>query len=147
MTAAALVADLRSRGVRLEVHGDRLRFAPLSAVTEAELGALRALKVEVVSLLQDGLLAAPSSPCGLCGSSLVYVEGWPSEGDSRWLCVRCASQPTPSLQAVLASLTDDERNRLDKQRNEGDGLAEVVSLFCCDPSPTSAEADRHGGAK
>ena len=32
MTAAALVADLRARGVELVPAGDRLRFRPASAV-------------------------------------------------------------------------------------------------------------------
>jgi TubC N-terminal docking domain len=49
--AAALVANLRSRGVTLEPRGDKLRVVPASAVTPEEVDALRQHKAEVLALL------------------------------------------------------------------------------------------------
>lgn len=56
MTAAAIIATLRARGVILEPHGDRLRVRPASAVTSDEVEALRRLKAEVLEIL------TPASP-------------------------------------------------------------------------------------
>lgn len=51
MTAAALVADLRARGVTLEPHGGRLRVRPVSAVRPEDAEAIRQLKPEILRLL------------------------------------------------------------------------------------------------
>ena len=51
MTAAALVAELRARGVSLEPEGDRLRVRPTRLVRPEELAALRQHKAEVLALL------------------------------------------------------------------------------------------------
>jgi hypothetical protein len=50
-TVAALVADLRARGVRLEPRGAGLAVRPVAALTPAELEALRRHKPEVLALL------------------------------------------------------------------------------------------------
>src|SRR5260370_34456301 len=49
--AAGLVAALRARGVTLEPEGDGLRIRPASALSAAELEALRQVKPEVLRLL------------------------------------------------------------------------------------------------
>ena len=51
MTAAALVADLRARGVTFEPHGDRLRVRPAAAVTVGDAEAIRRHKTEILALL------------------------------------------------------------------------------------------------
>jgi TubC N-terminal docking domain len=51
MTAAALVESLRARGVHLRVVGDRIRYRPASALTPADLEALKERKVEILRLL------------------------------------------------------------------------------------------------
>jgi hypothetical protein len=51
VTAAALVASLRNRGVTLQPEGDRLRVRPTGLVTAEELEALRTHKAEVMALL------------------------------------------------------------------------------------------------
>jgi hypothetical protein len=61
MTAAALVATLRARGVILEPRGDRLRVMPASAVTADEVEALRRLKPDVLAILTGG--ADSPAPC------------------------------------------------------------------------------------
>ena len=53
MTSAALIAELRSRGVALVPDGDRLRCRPKSSLTEDDLAALRANKPEVLRLLRE----------------------------------------------------------------------------------------------
>lgn len=65
MTAAALIAALRARGVTLEPRGDRLRVRPISRLTPDELDRLRAAKAEVLALLAAAPVEttpAPASP-------------------------------------------------------------------------------------
>lgn len=52
MTAAALLADLRARGVTLEAAGSRLRFRPREAVPSDLRAALAAHKAELLALLR-----------------------------------------------------------------------------------------------
>ena len=53
MTAADLIADLRSRGVTLVADGERLRCRPRSALSDDDLSALRAHKSEVLARLRS----------------------------------------------------------------------------------------------
>jgi hypothetical protein len=52
LTAAALVADLQTRGVTLESRGDKLRVRPVSRLSPDELESLRAHKAEVLAVLR-----------------------------------------------------------------------------------------------
>ena len=52
MTAAALIAELRARGVTLVADGERLRCRPRSTLTDDDLAALRTHKVEVLAQLR-----------------------------------------------------------------------------------------------
>ena len=58
MTAAALIAALRARGVTLVADGERLRCRPGSLLTAEDLEALQAHKVEVLATLQPRPTAA-----------------------------------------------------------------------------------------
>ena len=51
MNAPALIAELRRRGVTLEAQGDRLRFRPVSAVSEDLVARLREQKADVLARL------------------------------------------------------------------------------------------------
>src|SRR5262245_16637915 len=51
MSAAELLADLARRGIRLEAHGDRLRFRPRLALTPDLLAELKTQKAELLVLL------------------------------------------------------------------------------------------------
>jgi hypothetical protein len=51
VTAAALVAELRARGVTLRPEGGALKVRPVSKLTPDELKALRQHKAEVLALL------------------------------------------------------------------------------------------------
>jgi len=53
VTAAALLADLRAQGIRLEADGDRLRYHPADRMTAADVEALRAHKPGLLALLRD----------------------------------------------------------------------------------------------
>ncbi len=53
MTAIDLLHDLRRRGILLERRGDRIRYYPADALSEAELAVLRAQRAEVLRALQD----------------------------------------------------------------------------------------------
>jgi hypothetical protein len=74
VTASALVADLRRRGVTLEPRGDRLRYcAPAGVLTDADREALRRHKAQVVALLR----AAPSEPAGGNTPAPLGLDGTP----------------------------------------------------------------------
>ena len=51
MIAAEIVADLARRGIRLEAHGERLRYYPRSALTLDQLDKLTIHKSELLTLL------------------------------------------------------------------------------------------------
>lgn len=53
MTAAVLLADLRSRGIEVITDGRRLGIRPAGVVTAAERAALRRHKAEVLAMLAD----------------------------------------------------------------------------------------------
>jgi hypothetical protein len=61
VTAVGLIADLRARGVILVVDGERLRCRPRSALSDDDLGALRAHKSEVLARLRS-----PSNTALVC---------------------------------------------------------------------------------
>jgi TubC N-terminal docking domain len=61
VSPAALVETLRARGVTLEVHGDRLKVRPATAVTPDEVEKLRQHKTEVLRLLAPAPAATPVS--------------------------------------------------------------------------------------
>ena len=69
MTSAALIADLRSRGVTLVPDGDLLRCRPKSSLTKDDVAALRANKPEVLRLLRKEQRAGSSQiVCYSCRS-------------------------------------------------------------------------------
>ena len=51
MTPTDLLAELRARGVKLIAGGGQIKFRPASAVTDAELEALKRHKAELLTLL------------------------------------------------------------------------------------------------
>lgn len=76
--AAALLANLRSRGIELETDGTRLRWRPAFLVTAPEAERIRSHKVELIDLLKT----PPSGDgwrCPLCR--------WPLDSAGR--CPKC----------------------------------------------------------
>lgn len=59
MSAAELLLDLGRLGIRLEPHGDRLRYSPRSALTPFLADRLKAHMVELLELLRPAPDAAP----------------------------------------------------------------------------------------
>ena len=71
--------------------------------------------------------SVPDGACGLCGHQpLTAVRDWPVSGTARWLCLACAVRPVPSLEAVYASLTPAERQRLVEEARAGDVLSKLL---------------------
>jgi hypothetical protein len=52
MNAADLLLDIERRGIRLEAHGDRLRYHPRSALTPDLLDRLKAHKAELLEAIE-----------------------------------------------------------------------------------------------
>jgi TubC N-terminal docking domain len=129
MTARALLDDLRRQRARVTVTpAGRLRIeAPRGVVTAAVKAVLAEHKPALLALLAS---------CRSCGNILAWVEDWPCEGESRWLCPTCAAWPAPTLAAVFAQLTAEERQRLDAEAAAGGRLAQVVTdAVLCAPEP------------
>ena len=122
MTTAELIDDLRQRGIRLEAHGDKLRYSPRDAVTGDLLAMLQAHKGDLLAMLQaevpkdtptahaeaqyghrddedaEAIDAAEMPPCPACGR----LEMWQAAASDlsgltpgRWRCLRC-DPPTTS---------------------------------------------------
>ena len=108
MNAAQLMTDLARLGIRIEAHGDRLRYSPRSAVTPDLAQRMKTHKGELLEILQAGTVdddeiftEAPEAldsdgwpldsvdpneltPCTKCGT----LEQWQSLTGT-WGCVRC----------------------------------------------------------
>jgi len=96
VTSTALLADLRRRGVTLELDDSRLRYrAPAGALTAADRGALAEHRDELLALVRD-------------------VASLERDGTAARLC------------ALYAGLTDDDRDRLRAEAGAGDGLAGLI---------------------
>jgi hypothetical protein len=125
MTAAALLAGFRTRGVTITKAGEALRMrAPTGVVTEADRAAVRARRAELLELLGT----APATPCGLCNSmTWTWLSDWPEPGAGRWVCGICIRRPLRMLAQVYAELTEAERRRLAAEVAAGDALARYAS--------------------
>jgi hypothetical protein len=140
VTPTALIAELEARGVRLTVVGETLRVdAPRGIVTATDREALVQYKPALLATLRaeasrvttaagdrwaDGV---PGGSCGLCEHKpLAEVHDWPELGVASWVCLVCAGHPVPSLEAVYASLSVDERGRLLDEARTGDPLARLL---------------------
>jgi hypothetical protein len=64
MTADQLINELENLGVKLEVAGDRLRFAPREAVPEGLVSEMISHKSELLSLLSANPLPEICPQCG-----------------------------------------------------------------------------------
>jgi hypothetical protein len=94
MTAAELLAHLRSKGVILIAAGDRIRWRPREAVSAEEQDTLLRHKPEVLSLLQGDVSDKPEprddGPSPLAGAMLYFQDerGRPCDRDAsnlyRW---------------------------------------------------------------
>ena len=94
MSTAELMTDLARLGIRIEAHGDRLRYSPRSGVTPDLADRMKAHKGELLAILRrdpeagktdEGIeVIAPPDPCPKCGT----LELWQSLA-SNWRCLRC----------------------------------------------------------
>ena len=130
MSAVDLLADLAQRGIELQAHGDRLRYAPRSEVTPDLVDRMKAHKGELLAILRakcdkvtesdgytiatdtdpwDSPTAIPASsvePCPTCGS----LELWESAAGNLggltrgvWRCLHC--DPPTEARRLLLQLT------------------------------------------
>jgi hypothetical protein len=88
--AAALLADLRSRGIELETDGGRLRWRPAFLVSASLAERIRAERIGLVQLL---ICPERSEQCPACRWPLDAARRCPKCFDR--LCVDC-SRPTGS---------------------------------------------------
>ncbi len=97
MTAAALLSDLRRRGVKLSAEGDQLRYrAPRGTLRPADLEALRIHKLELLAELSqaraEDLAAAPIAEARLEPGAVLIAS--PKYGE---IWVALARRPRPAL--------------------------------------------------
>jgi hypothetical protein len=130
MTAADLLADLKTRGVVVSVADGSLRVqASRGVLTTADRAALIEHKPALLTLLradEELTYDVPDGPCQLCGAPLAWIEDWPTACAHRWLCLACADRPAPTLPEVYATLTAEERQRLEAEAAAGDDLARAA---------------------
>lgn len=153
MTATQLIADLAGLGIRIEAHGDRLRYSPRSAVTPDLLARLAAHKGELLAILRRdrdrSTLDSPATSdagrfrCPLCRSANL-IDGskglwcgecsqlaWMADGTS---ITRVDYYPMSEFVPTVSPLTHDQRGTgpvipLTPQavRNEARGLFRTES--------------------
>jgi hypothetical protein len=120
----ALLADLRGRGVRLELAPGGIRYhAPSGRLTKADRAALLTHKTAILAELRaeasraitttpapapggakeakeakkgpGAIEAQPTRPCELCVTTAwAWHADWPEPGTGRWLCATCVARPT-----------------------------------------------------
>ena len=83
MSAAELLADVARLGIKLEPHGDRLRYCPRSAVTPDLAERLAAHKAELLAMLQTNAPTHREAP------EPIPVASSPPAVDSAPRCPRC----------------------------------------------------------
>ena len=83
MTATELLADLDRRGVRLEARGDRLRYAPRSALTPELVERLRSHKTELLAVLSDAGAGSSQFPAPVDDLADDWAVGIPWPVQSR----------------------------------------------------------------
>jgi len=93
-TAVKLLTDLTRLGIRLEAHGDRLRYSLRSAVTPEVAERLKTHKAELLAILERGGVQEvpvswedaidPPDPCPKCGSLAAWQDCL-----GGWHCQRC----------------------------------------------------------
>ena len=129
MIAAELLTDLAQRGIRLEAHGDRLRYSPRSAMTPDLAERIKANKGELLSLLRFN----PDAPAfdltnadAVWQTTLDLLEGKPlfptdvmealRAADVRWESDNATTEPVDDSEAFgpdgwpLDSIDPDELN-------------------------------------
>jgi hypothetical protein len=83
-TSAALLADLRSRGIELDTDGSRLRWRPAFLVAAPEANRIRDCKSELIALLRG---PSQMERCPACRWPLDSARRCPKCFDR--LCVDC----------------------------------------------------------
>ena len=98
MIAAEIMVDLLRLGIRLEAHGDRLRYSPRSAMTPELAEQIKMRKPELLAMLQSDSAKsniAPTDPTAVWQAALDRLEGDPlfppeileslRKGQPRWI--------------------------------------------------------------
>ena len=113
------MAYLARLGIRIEAHGDRLRYSPRSAVTPELADRMKAHKGELLAILRrdpeagetdEGIeVIDPPDPCPKCGT----LELWQSLAGN-WRCLRCdpptkARRPRERAARLKTDRTDSPR--------------------------------------
>jgi TubC N-terminal docking domain len=68
VSAAQLLTELTQRGIRIEAHGDRLRYSPRSAVTPDLADKMKAHKGDLLTILRSK--STNLGACPACGERL-----------------------------------------------------------------------------
>ncbi len=104
MTAAALVADLRARGVTLVADGNKLRCRPKSALSAVDLAALAELKPQIIAALQAPKTDTVAAPivCYSCRSG----RFWRSTSGVV-ICANCHPPAAPDLVSGWLGVGED----------------------------------------
>lgn len=85
---AAVLAELRGRGVQVVAEGDRVRFRPATAVDGLLRERIRRCKPQLLELLRTPVERREcdrSVPCRCCGS----LDFWALATIGHWVCGGC----------------------------------------------------------
>ena len=143
MSTAKLLADLARLGIRLEADGDRLRYAPRSAVTPDLLSRMGARKGELLEIMRPAVApngatmtpaageAEPAESRPQAAPEAIQWEDFPDPPDpcsecgtlelwqtlaGNWRCLRC---DPPTTARRLAKLAERIRRREGRRNTTG----------------------------
>jgi len=75
MTTIELLATLQAQGVKLEAHGDKLRYCPSGVIAGETLRELAAHKEEILAILKRGKVEVITCPGDDCDQRVLLVNG------------------------------------------------------------------------
>ena len=80
MTAEQILADIREKGIALEIEGDQIKCkAPIGTMTAALVESIRQCKPEIIRLLSPATAVVPGH-CETCPAG----GFWDGNGPERW---------------------------------------------------------------
>lgn len=129
MSATQLITDLDRLGIRIEAHGDRLRYSPRSAVTPELANRMRARKAELLAILRGSLGIGACSTCRVRLLEVPTFDGFLNlECPSCDRCFGCR----PSTEEIAARFRKPKEKAKSVFVNKCPLFGEIVSCPQCE---------------
>ena len=106
MIATQLITDLAQRGIRLEAHGDRLRYSPRSAMTPDLAQRMKTNKGELLAILRSPAIDLTNADA-VWQAALDLLQGKPLFPTDVMEALRAADVRWESVEATTEAIGQD----------------------------------------